>query len=88
MPGVIDDIMDFLGGSKALKKAAGTGGATPEPSVPCPHCGTGITQSDVAKAAQESADRMNAAKAKQATPAPKAAPKKISSVGDMMNGYS
>jgi hypothetical protein len=88
MPGVLDDIADFLAGSKALKKAAGTD--TPK-TKDCPTCGgsgsVGISQADIAKDAQKQADRAQAerAKAKQ-TPAPKAPPKKTSSLGDMMMG--
>lgn len=83
MAGVLDWLFPA---KKVLDKAAG---APAEQSVDCPHCGTGITQTDIAKSAQADADRMNAAKAKQApAPAKKAAPKKTSSIGDMMQGYS
>lgn len=80
-------ILDFLFGRKALDKATKTGDPAPQQSISCPNCGTGITSDDVAKMAQVDADK--AAKAKAATPAPapkKTAPKKISSLGDMMQG--
>ena len=84
MPGLLDTVSDYLfPARKPLEKAAGK---TNEPSAPCPNCGTGISQSDIAKMAQDMADKAKAAKTAPAVTPPKAAPapKKTSSIADMM----
>jgi predicted metal-dependent enzyme (double-stranded beta helix superfamily) len=81
VPGTLDDIADYLfPARKGLKKAAGPADPTVAPGT------VGMSQSDIAAQAQKDADRAKAAKMKVA-PIP-AKKKKISSIGDLMDGYS
>lgn len=68
MPGMMDDIGNFLFGKKALEKAAQTGGPPAEGSGVGSGSGSpAYSQSDMMKMGQEAAER---AKAKKAPPAP------------------